>query len=215
MKNYKISLILNIIIFVLVLLGTIFMFTGYQFMSNTTILTNIGLGAFKYYTVDSNIIVGISSFIMIIYEILLINKKIDKLPKYVYILKYIGVVGVTLTFLVTLFYLSPMYGKEFLFLYMNTNLFFHLIVPILSFISYTLFEKNNLEYKYTFISLISMFIYSIYYIINIITHLDNIKEYDWYGFVLGGVISIIFVVLIITITTYLISYIIYKINKKE
>ena len=64
----KKSLVYNIIIFLLVLLGTIFMFTGYQFMTNTRLLDSSGFEAFKYYTVDSNILVGISSLIMVIYE---------------------------------------------------------------------------------------------------------------------------------------------------
>ena len=126
--SMKKSLIYNVIIFVLVLLGTIFMFTGYQFMSNTTLLSNNGLEVFKYYTVDSNILVGIASLVMIIYEILFIKKKINNIPDFVYVLKYIGVVGVSLTFIVTAFYLSPIFGKNFLYLYMNTNLFFHLVV---------------------------------------------------------------------------------------
>ena len=193
-SNLKKSLVFNSIIFILVLLGTIFMYIGYQFMTNTTLLDNAGIDSFKFYTVDSNILVGIASLIMLINEILLITGKIDKLPKYAYIFKYIGTVGVSLTFLVTLLYLSPLLGKNFIFLYVNTNLLFHLIVPILSFISYVKYEKNSLEFKYTFISLISMFIYAIYYIINILTHLDNgkvVKEYDWYGFVVGGISSII------------------------
>ena len=211
----KKSLIYNILIFLLVLLGTIFMFTGYQFMSNTSLLSNVGLEVFKYYTVDSNILVGISSFIMIIYEILFLKNKIKEIPKYVYILKYIGVVGVMLTFIVTAFYLSPMFGKNFLLLYMNTNLFFHLVVPILSIYSYVKYEKNKLEYKYTFITLSSVILYAIFYMSNILLHLDNIKEYDWYGFVVGGIYSIFIVPIIILLISYLISYVIYRLNKKN
>ena len=213
----KKSLVYNILIFVIVTIGTIFMYTGYQFMSNTTILANAGFGAFKFYTVDSNIIVGIASLIMAIYEILCISKIIKKIPKYVYVLKYIGVVGVTLTFLVTLLYLAPTYGKYPLFLYMNTNFLFHFVVPILAFISYVKYEKNKLEFKYTFISLISMVLYAIYYTANILLHLEGgnvVKEYDWYGFVIGGISSIIVVILIIFIVTYLISLTIYKLNKR-
>ncbi len=216
-SNLKKSLVINCIIFVLVLLGTIFMYVGYQFMTNTTLLDNAGVESFKFYTVDSNIIVGIASLIMVIYEVLLITKKIEKIPKYVYVLKYIGVVGVSLTFLVTLLYLAPLLGKNFILLYVNTNLLFHLIVPVLSFISYVRYEKEIIGFKYTFIALISMFIYAIYYIVNILTHLDNgkvVKEYDWYGFVVGDTSSIIFAVIIFFIITYLISLLIYKLNNK-
>ena len=194
------------------------MFTGFQFMSNMEIFSNIGIEAFRYYTVDTNVLVGISSLIMIIYEILFLRNKIKEIPKYVYVLKYIGVVGVMLTFIVTAFYLSPMYGKDFILLYMNTNLFFHLVVPLLSLYSYIKYEKNKLEYKYTFITLSSVIIYAIFYITNILLHLENgkvVKEYDWYGFVIGGIYSLIIGPIIILLISYLISYIIYKLNKKN
>lgn len=216
--NVKKSLVYNVVIFLLVLIGTIFMFTGYQFMTNTTLLDNSGFEAFKYYTVDSNILVGLASFILVIYELLFMGKIIKKIPNYVYVFKYIGVVGVSLTFIVTMFYLAPIFGKNFLFLYMNTNLFFHLIVPILAFISYVKYEKNKLKYKYTFITLSSVILYASYYISNILMHLDKngnvMKEYDWYSFVVGGVTSIYIVPVIILIITYIISYIIYRLNKK-
>ena len=194
------------------------MYIGYQFMTNTTLLDNAGIASFKFYTVDSNIIVGIASFIMVIYEVLYCCHKIDKIPKYAYILKYIGTVGVSLTFLVTLLYLAPLLGSNFILLYVNTNLLFHLIVPILSIVSYVKYEKEILEFKYTFIALISMIIYAIYYVINILIHLDNgkvVKEYDWYGFVVGDTSSIIFAVIVIFIITYLISLLIYKLNKRK
>ena len=69
MKKIKISLILNIIIVLLVLLGSIFMFTGFRFMpASDLVLQTSKLGMFKYYTVDSNILVGIVSLFLIIYE---------------------------------------------------------------------------------------------------------------------------------------------------
>ena len=116
-KNLKISLIFNIIIFIMVLLGTIFMMTGFKFMSNTYVLAATGFMPFKYYTVDSNVLIGLAALTFVVYEYLFMNKKISEIPKYVYVLKYIGTVAVTLTFLVTLFYLVPAYGENYLFLY--------------------------------------------------------------------------------------------------
>ena len=217
-KNIKISLVLNILIFIMASLGAIFMVTGFKFMSNTKVLASTGLEPIKFYTVDSNILVGIASLIIIIYEYLLLKKKIKNIPKYVYILKYIATVAVSLTFLVTLFYLSPLYGSKFLFLYQNSNLFFHLLVPLLSFISYIFYEKIEIDYKYTYYGVSTMILYGIYYVINILIHMDNGKvlpEYDWYGFVYGGVLSIFIVFIIMIIITYIISLIIYKLNKPK
>ena len=172
-NNLVISLVLNTIIFIMVLLGIIFMITGFNFMADTKILTSTGLSALKYYTVDSNILAGITSLLFVVYECLVLKKRINTIPKFVYILKYISTVAVSLTFLVTLFYLAPSFGKHFWFLYQNSNLFFHLLVPILCFISFTIFEKTKLSFKYTLWSVSTMVLYGIFYIGNILIHQEN------------------------------------------
>ena len=215
-RSLVISLVFNIIIFILVLLGTIFMFTGFQFMKDTSVLSDSGLSFLKYYTVDSNIFIGIAALLLIIYELLFLNKKIKEIPKYVYIIKYTGTVAVTLTFLVTLLYLAPSLGNKCWFLYQNSNLFFHLIVPILSFISFCFFEKIDLNIRKSFYGLSTMLVYGIIYTINVFIHQENGKigmEYDWYGFVQHGLKYAFIVFPIIIIFTYFISFIIFRINK--
>lgn len=210
-----ISFIMNILIFIIVVLGTIFMMTGFKFMGNYEVLASTGLSPFRFYTVDSNIFVGIASLILIVYECLYLRGKIKDIPKYVYVIKYIGTVAVSLTFLVTLLYLAPMFGDKFILLYLNSNLFFHLIVPLLSFISFAFFEKIKLNFKYTFYGVSTMLVYGIYYGINAYVHqIDGIvpAEYDWYGFVRGGISSMYIVYIAMFIITYGISFGIYKLN---
>ena len=218
MKEIKISLVLNIIITILVLLGCIFMFTGYRFMSNTVLLDYDNIKIFQYFTVDSNILVGIASLILLIYEILLINKKIKKIPSIVYLIKESGVVSVALTFLVTLFFLAPKSKYGFFSLYMNTNLFFHLIVPILSIVSFVFYEKHDNKNINPFYGTIPMILYSLFYVINILLHTNGNTvsyEYDFYGFLGGNIYNAIYVLPIIFIITYITSYIILKLNKKR
>ncbi len=216
-KKIKISLTINIIIFFMVLVGTIFMITGFKFMGSSEALAATGLSPFKFYTVDSNLLAGLASAILIAYEILFLDKKIKNIPKYAYVLKYVSVVGVSLTFLVTLFYLAPAWGSKFWFLYQNSNLFFHLLVPLLSFISFVFYEKVELDFKYSLLGISTMVIYGIYYTINILIHQQNgmvSYAYDWYGFVQNGVSFVCVVFLIITMITYALSLLIIKINNK-
>lgn len=216
-KRIKKSMVFNGFIVLFVLLGTIFMFTGFQFMNKTEELSGTGLSAFKFYTVDSNILVGIISTILLIYEIRFITNK-KEIPNYVYILKLIGTVSVTLTFIITLFYLAPAFKNEFYLLYQNSNLFFHLIVPILSFISFIFLEYKPLPFYTTFLGIITMPIYGMYYTLNILTHMDNHtinNELDWYGFVKGGFLSMIVAFLIILLLTYGISYSEWKLNQRK
>ena len=53
MKKVKISLIINIIIVVLVTLGSIFMLSGFEFMAKEIPLIATKLEALKYFTVES------------------------------------------------------------------------------------------------------------------------------------------------------------------
>ena len=53
MKKIKVSLILNILIVILVTLGSIFMFTGFTFMPSKTLLEANKIEMFKFYTVDN------------------------------------------------------------------------------------------------------------------------------------------------------------------
>ncbi len=216
MKKIKVSIILNIIIFVLVIMSTIFMFTGFEFMGHNIPLQDTKLSVFKYFTVDSNILVGISSLLLLIYEILFI-KKGKSIPRELFIFKYLGTTSVLLTFLVTTFFLAPFSVFNFLDFYKNSNFFFHFLIPVISGISFIFFEKNNISFKETFLSIIPMFIYALIYMINVFTHLENgavSYEYDFYWFLRGGINTVFIVVPVIFISTYLIGFITWKLNHK-
>ena len=217
MKKIKVSMIFNFIIFVLVLLGTIFMVSGIEFMKHVELLSVSRLEAFKYFTVDSNILVGLSAFALFVAEAMFLNKKKD-VPNVFYILKYVATCGVVLTFLVTAFFLAPFSTFSYFDFYQNSNLFFHFIVPILSVISFVFFEKEHITFKHTFLSLIPMICYSIYYFIMVIPHIHNgevSSEYDFYGFLRGGAGTIYFVFPIMLIIMYAIGYLLYFVQKKK
>ena len=215
MKNIKKSLILNIIIVVLVIMSCTFMFNGIKFMPDETLLELTKMEMFKFYTVDSNILMGIMALIMVIYEKKLLKKKIKEIPKFVYILKLIGTSAITLTFIVTLFFLSPQYG--FYAMYNNNNLFLHLVIPVLAIITYVFYEKHDNKYSYAFLGIIPMFIYSIYYASMIIIHLSDgglTFKYDFYGFLRGNINNVYIVLPVMYLFAYLISILLIYLNKK-
>ncbi len=192
------------------------MFTGFKFMPDETLLELTKMEMFKFYTVDSNILMGIMALIMIIYERKLIKKEIKEIPGFVYLLKFIGTSAITLTFVVTLFFLSPQYG--FYAMYNNNNLFFHLIIPLLSIITYVIYEKHDIKYKYAFLGIIPMFIYSIYYASMIFIHLNDgglTFKYDFYGFLAGNINNVYIVLPVIYLFSYLVSIILVYLNKKR
>jgi len=215
MKNIKISMILNTLIVILVTIGTIFMFTGFTFMPADTLLEATRKEMFKFYTVDSNILMGLVALLLLVYEVLLYKGKIKEIPKVVYNLKFVGTAAIALTFVVTLFFLAPMYG--FYAMYNNNNLFFHLFVPVLAIISFIVVEKYDISYRTTFFGVLPMLLYSIYYATNILIHLENGKptwQYDFYNFLNGNVNNIFITIPIILIVTYAIALVLTYLNKK-
>ena len=215
MKRIKVSLALNIAIVILVLLASIFMFAGIKFMPDKTLLELSKVEMFKFYTVDSTILLGIISLIISIYEIKLLKNKINEIPKTVYILKFIATSGITLTMLVTLLFLVPQYGIYAM--YSNNNLFLHLIVPLLALISYIFFEKYDNKYSYSILGIIPMFIYSIYYMSQVLIHINDgglTIKYDFYGFLQGNLNNIYIVIPIMYLFSYLIATVLITFNKK-
>ena len=191
------------------------MFTGINFMPAKTLVESTGLEKFKFFTVDSNILIGIFSLILLVYETKYIKGSIKEIPKMAYILKLIGTSGVFLTFATTLILLVPKYG--FYINYNNYNLLFHLFVPILALVSYIFFEKHENRYLNALYALIPMGIYSVYYITNVLINYDeavDINQYDFYRFLKGDINNIYTVIPLVFLAGYGLSLLTVYLNKK-
>lgn len=126
--NNKNAYALNLIIIILELVGI------------TMSLVCYGKFDLTYYTQDSNLLGLISAFIYIVYL------KKDNIPKWVSILKYISVLCLTVTFLVVLLILGPMYNFNYLALFFEPTMFiYHLSVPIIAFISFVFYEIHDIH----------------------------------------------------------------------
>lgn len=125
----KKSLILNILIIILEIVGIIAVYTLYN---------NFGL---IYYTIISNILMLISSSLFVGY---MINNK--EIPKWLSLFKYMSTICVTLTFLVVVFILAPMYNFNYKhMLFENELLYLHFLCPILAIITLVFFDKLDID----------------------------------------------------------------------
>jgi len=159
MKKNKKSLIFNLLIILFEIIG--FILT----------IKNNGKISFEYYTEDSNILALGSSLLFCYY---LIRKK--DIPRNVQLFKYMTTICMTVTFLVVLFILIPMYKFDFnFFLFKGSLLYHHLICPLLTIISFLFLDKlDDFKRKDTIIALSFTIIYAIILItLNILGIVDG------------------------------------------
>ena len=125
-------------------------------------------------------------------------------------------VAVSLTFLVVFTYLGPISKNGIPSLLMNSNLFFHLIIPVLSILVFVIFERTDkIKFRYAIFGVLPSFLYGIYYLTNILVHMENGKVsviYDWYWFVQNGIWTAAIVAPMILFATYVLSIIIWRLN---
>ena len=184
MKNNKLfiaSFILNILTFLLVLVGVIVMITiGSKALGETNITV------FKYFTFQSNIFMGVVAFIYGWYQLLIILNKRDKLPHVLLVFNHVGVTAVGLTFLIVILFLAPGYGFDKM--YNNANLFFHALVPIVAMINFMFLEKEcSIKFKETFFSIVPSLLYGIvYFIVVVATNGYGNINIDFYMFGANG-----------------------------
>lgn len=183
-----------------------------------SLFESVNLNMLKFFTVQSNLFVGIVSFIFLLQEYKLLKGKIKSIDKKYYLWKLVSTTSVGLTFLVVFAYLGPVSSVGLIAMIGNSNLFFHLIIPVLSMITFVFFEgTREINNKEIFYGIIPTIVYGIYYFTNIIIHMENGRvsgEYDFYWFVQGGVWTAIIVVPIMLLITYLICFFLWILNRK-
>ncbi len=205
-KTYTtLNLISDFLIFALMITGFFIMF----FTTKNNVLASKGFSSLKYFTVQSNIFMGLMALISAIF---ILMKRESVL---VIVLKYIATVAVTLTFMTVMVYLGPAYGYGMMF--NGANLIFHLLLPVLSILHFLFLEPKLKEFKFrnTLYALIPLLIYGTFYLINVGYHGgEGNLDYDWYLFAAKGMGLGIVVMFLMIGLTYLFSLALYFGYKK-
>lgn len=214
----KTAVVLNILIFAFTVFATVSMIIGFYFMGEVKLLSSRNFHAFKYFTVDSNVFAGIISLVYLVIKLSPSGRKSLKISKVLYVLKLAAVTGVTLTMMVTVFFLAPRTTTTYFDYFKNSNFFMHFLTPVLCIISFVFFEPvEKASFPVSFAGIIPMVLYGFYYIPNVFLHLENGKPthaYDWYGFLDGGMNTIWFVVPVVLLITWFFSVALWALNKK-
>lgn len=199
MNKKRISILLNILIVLLEIIG---------FVITYVINKKISI---EFYTEDSNILALITSSIFVIY---MLNKK--EIPRWLKLLKYATTICLSVTFIVVIFILAPMYNFNYPYLlFHNSLLYQHLLCPILSIITFIYFDNlGDFSIKDNFTSLSLTLLYAIILIILNILKLV-IGPYPFLMVYEQSIlISIIWFIIIFTLA-YLIGYMLRVISKNK
>ncbi len=218
-KRMRISFVINLFISVLTVNIVIMTLMGFRFLHGYVPLEELGdVSTFCYFTTQSNVFMGIVSFVFANREYLVLKGKKKSVPRYFYILKMVATVAVSLTFIVVFGYLGFVMDGGHLALLKYNNLFFHLVIPVISIFNFLVFEKTDLiKFKHTFYSLIPVFLYEIYYVGNLVVNFKDgvvTTQSDWYYFLQADIWRPIIVAPMMLLTTWFLSLAIWKINKK-
>ena len=216
-NTIRIAFIANIILTLLEIFSVSWMMSGIS----GGILSAAGLRVLKYFTVDSNIFLGFASGIAAIEEYRVLKGKKEEVSHFICLLKLSATAAVTVTMLVTVFFLEPTMGRYFgyLALFAHSNFFLHLFNPLAAIVTWVCFERNDmLVSKDALLAAIPTLLYAIYYVIEVLTHTVNgviQPGYDWYGFFVLGLKSAVIVLPVFVLFTCLVNLVLYRVGKRK
>lgn len=174
-RVWIINIITNSLMVAFTIVAIILMATGIGGTLSASSWRNL-----KYFTADSNVLMGLAAAISLFF---LIFRKDKTYPAWVSVLKLVATAGVGLTITIVFIYLAPLVGLARLL--QRANLFMHLIIPVIALVHFALFEpKIKLKFVYNLFSLIPVTIYGLGYLINVAYNnaYGDFMGADWYGF---------------------------------
>lgn len=150
MRRQKISLVLNLLIIFLEMIGFVFAFS------------NHGWSALIYYTELSNILLFVAAMFCVCYTVWDLQGQKIKMPRYVPLLKYAATLSVAITFIVVITVLSwaTKYSLWTL-LTQQSMLFHHTLCPILAILSFLFFEKYRFKKSDALIAMSFTLLYAV------------------------------------------------------
>ena len=178
MKKDKIRILINLLLALTVFVVWILSF----FFWRDSTLGGNGWSDLKYFTVESNLLVGVVAVIYLVYRLV----KGGELPKWLSVLKYLSAAAVFVTFTVVVAFLGPLYGYGRM--YYGSNLFFHLLIPLAGILEYVFFGEE-ISFRESFYAVAPPVLYGIGYLTNCIVNgvgsWETVRN-DWYSFLEWG-----------------------------
>ena len=143
---------------------------------------HMGLRTFCMFTVNSNILCAAAMAMVIPYTLDGLRTHNYHMPRWIVDLVYMGVTAVALTFLVSLFILSP--AKGFVLIFTGSRFFLHGVCPVLAIVAFCFFmSEKRLTIRDSLLALIPVLIYAVvYYVMVAVLGEEKGGWNDFYGF---------------------------------
>lgn len=194
----KVRLIYNIIMTGFVLYAWLIMF----FNTKEGMLTAKGFINLKFYTTLSNIFAAV---IAVIWIVDYFSKK-DNPSLALWKLMSAAAVGVTFT--VVIGFLGPLYGFDTM--YVGSNFFLHLVVPVMAMAEFIIFNEKKMSAKDNLFVMLPPLVYGTVYVIN--TFINGVEGNDIYGFLIWGYAVGILIFAVICLAAFIIGLILRLVN---
>ena len=171
---------LNALIFVITLFST----ARFFYRDGSWSLKN-GASAFHYFTVQSNVFCAAAALLMCFVPSL----------RWVWTLKYIGTAAVTVTMLTVFLFLGPNMGYKKLLT--GSELFMHLVTPLLAILSFFFLEKRHMPLSTALLGVLPVLLYGLLYLHKVVRVSAEKRWEDFYGFNKNGKWPISFAVMVL------------------
>ena len=130
---------------------------------------------FRYFTVLSNILCAVSSFMVAVFRITGI------LPEAILLFKYAGTAAVTVTMMTVLLFLGPIV-YDYKSLLSGGDLWLHLICPLLAIVTYLIWDKTDVPFWTVLFGVLPVLLYGILYLYRVVLVPEEKRWEDFYGF---------------------------------
>ena len=137
-----------------------------------------GKGAMRFFTTQSNILCAVACLLT---GLALTSE--GAIPRWIWMLKYVGTAAVTVTMLTVFLFLAPSIGKDWAkYLLSGTDIFMHLLTPVLALVSFCVFERQGMTFPESLAGLLPVLLYGPLYLYKILFAPPEKRWEDFYGF---------------------------------
>ena len=171
------AVIFNALIVIFTVYGMIRFFT----VGGSGNMAVVNTAAFRYFTVDSNLLVALASLLLMIAQIGSL-KNGRPVSRGLLVFKQVGTTAVGVTFFTVFCFLGTLYGYKAMI--EGVSFFMHLITPLLAMLGFWLLDRGqDIRFRSVFLGLLPTALYGVVYVTMTVFR----KQWqDFYGFNIGG-----------------------------